>query len=114
MDTAESRPPQHVREALLLVNGQVATDREGAKRFLGDISDDRFDAVVKTCGLVRLGRDWYAYTDLAQAVDVLRARRAADRGLRPTIEEEPEEDGKKAGKNRGPTAPIGGYRTPVG
>lgn len=60
---------------MTLVNGQAATDGEGAKRFLGGIGEERFEKLVKTGVIRKLGRDWYLYEDLIQGLETLRQKR---------------------------------------
>lgn len=104
-------PNEAMPRGLLIVDGRVATDRRGAKQFLGGISDERFDNLRRTSGLAALGRDWYTYSDLVDAVNCLRSKASAEHATRPILGDSDDEKSQKAKRTRKCANTI--YRTPT-
>lgn len=55
----------------------IATDAEGARRFLG-CSRSMFEELRAKKIIVALRRDWYSYADLTEAVTLLRKQRGTE------------------------------------
>lgn len=53
----------------------ATTDREEAKRYLGGISEDRFQKLSARRIIQSIGHSWWAYTDLDKAIVAMQIER---------------------------------------
>ncbi|MBS1702869.1 MAG: hypothetical protein JST12_14490 [Armatimonadetes bacterium] len=97
---------------MLVVDGQIGTDKVGAMKFVGmEDRENFFDTMSREGYFKPVRKNWYLYESLAEG-----ARRAAAKATKgDTITLNVEQGGKdKATKKRGPHGPGGDsvYKTP--
>lgn len=95
---------------LIIIDGQVATDTEGARKFLGNIGEPRFQELVKKNIIRKLGRDWYFYGDLLLALESLRKLRDGGETIIHVLPNAQNRSRKRRGANQGEAVE---YRTPL-
>jgi len=84
---------------MINVRSPIGTNADGARKYLG-ITRTRFDALRRLGVIKPLGRDWYSFADLDEAMSTLRSRRELS-----TLGDDENEDAEST-RSKAPTGDV--------